>query len=428
MTAIAVPDLSRKHHDLNLPTSLPNQSSHNAGPQAETRLRLGIISGTTAYRSPAGEIWINHSIGRLCEALRDRFPGCRICLPIVPHHLPNLNHVLNFPADDVTALPPLATTIKAQRYIRSTRDVLRKFADDVDLLFIRLPFQIPRTLLGLSKPKLLHVVSNPLEVVRASKDYAGPMKWLARAFAAHSNRVMQRLAAEPNTRLCTNGGEMWRLLKGQAGRVVVSSCLMTSEIRPKENFQLHNPPRLLFVGYLRPEKGVGILLDAFNNLRAQRPLKLSLVGGSDRVTNEEAEIRSRVASSPYAADISVVGMLPFGKELFEQYRTHDILIQPSFSEGTPRTLVEARAFGCPVIASRVGGIPSAVADGRDGLLVTPNDSAQLVAAISKLLDSAELRAALIEAGLKRTPEFTLDYFADALASELASLPSSNHMV
>jgi glycosyltransferase involved in cell wall biosynthesis len=397
---------------------LPDQSSHNAGPQAEPRLRLGIISGTTAYRSPAGTIWINHSIGRLCEALRDRFPDCRICLPIVPHHLPNLNHVLNFPADDITVLPPLATTIKAQRYIRSTRDVLRKFADDIDLLFIRLPFQIPRTLLGLNKPKLLHVVSNPLEVVRASKDYGGPMKWLARMFAAHSNRSMHRLASEPQTRICTNGEEMWQLLQCRAGRVVVSSCLLRSEIHPKEKFELNQPPRLLFVGYLRPEKGVDTLLDAFAAVRRQRPLSLTLVGGSDRTTSAEADIRRRVREHPFSSDISLVGMLPFGDRLFDIYRSHDLLIHPSLSEGTPRTLVEARAFGCPVIATRVGGIPDSVVDGIDGLLVPPQRPDELAAAIIKLLDDETLRHKLIRAGLARSNESTVEHFADVLSEEL----------
>ena len=380
--------------------------------------RLGIISGTPAYRAPDGEFWVNHSIGRLFEALRLRFPGTRICLPILPQQPASLNHVLQFPATEVTGLPPLVSTIQAQRYAARTRAAIRDFANDVDVLFIRLPFQIPRAVLGLKSPKLLHVVSNPLEVVRASTDYTGLTKWLARAFAGHSNRTIRRMAAEPHTRLCTNGDEMWRLLNGRHGRVVVSSCLSESEIRPKREFQLQSPPRLLFVGYLRPEKGVDVLLDAFARLRVQRPLRLTLVGGSDRATQAETEIRRQVAAHPYGDDITLVGMLPFGDRLFEMYRTHDMLIVPSLSEGTPRTLVEARAFGCPVVATRVGGIPDSVTDGVDGLLVQPRSAADLAAGVERVLSDEGLRLQFIHAGLTRSREFTVEHFADVLAEEL----------
>lgn len=387
-------------------------------------MRLGIISGTTAYRAPNGEVWVNHSIGRLCEAIRLRFPQTRILLPILTQRIDSLNHVLQYPAEDVSGLPPLVSTIQSQRFARKTRVAIRTFADDVDALFIRLPFQIPRAVLGLHPPKLLHVVSNPLEVVRASTDYRGPMKWLAQAFAWHSNRTMRKLAAEPHTRLCTNGDEMWRLLNGRHGRVVVSSCLSASEVRPKSELDLQSPPRILFVGYLRPEKGVGVLLDAFAELRAQRELRLTVVGGSDRATHAENEIRRQVAEHPYRNDISLVGMVPFGERLFEMYRTHDVLVVPSFSEGTPRTLVEARAFGCPVVATNVGGIPDSVNHGVDGLLIPPRSSGDLAAAVNRLLSDESLRLNLIQAGITRSREFTVEFFADVLAQELVKLRQS----
>src|SRR6185295_17890657 len=103
-------------------------------------------------------------------------------------------------------------------------------------------------------------------------------------------------------------------------------------------------------------------------------------------------IHRRVARSPYAADIELRGMLPFGEELFELYRTSDVYVLPSLSEGTPRTAVEARAFGCPVVATNVGGIPTSISDGVDGLLVPPRDPAALAAAIDRLLSDEALRA------------------------------------
>jgi glycosyltransferase involved in cell wall biosynthesis len=192
-------------------------------------------------------------------------------------------------------------------------------------------------------------------------------------------------------------------------------------MRPRESLALGNPPKMLFVGYLRPEKGVHNLLDAFEQLRKKGPLKLTLVGGTDKVTNAEAYAHERIRNSPYRDDIQLTGMLEFGEPLFDLYRSHDVFVLPSLSEGTPRTLVEARAFGCPVVATRAGGIPSSVEHGKNGLLVEPDDSAGLAATIERVLTDAPLRVRLIEEGLRGSIEHSLEYFAGQLVDELAIL-------
>ena len=210
---------------------------------------------------------------------------------------------------------------------------------------------------------------------------------------------------------------MWETLRPPAGRVVISSCMYRNEMTAKKDFNLGAPPRLLFVGYLRPEKGVLDLLDAFDEARSQRPLQLTLAGASDRNTIIGRLVTDRIAQSKFAGDIDAVGMVPFGEPLFELYRTHDVLIQPSLSEGTPRTLVEARSLGLPVIATRVGGIPSSVRDNYDGLLVPKGDPSKLATSIHRLLDDHALRKRLIDQGLKSQKRYSLEYFADQLIEE-----------
>jgi glycosyltransferase involved in cell wall biosynthesis len=217
---------------------------------------------------------------------------------------------------------------------------------------------------------------------------------------------------------------MWNLLGCQQGRVVVSSCLWQDEIVPRTDFELHQPPKLLFVGYLRPEKGVATLLEAFANLRRNRTATLTLVGGSDRSTNAGRQIQQQIESHPFASDIRTAGMVDFGPDLFELYRTHDLCILPSLSEGTPRTLVEARAFGCPVVSTRVGGIPASVRDGEDGLLVDPGQPAQLAKAIERILDDDTLRRRLILAGRERFGHHTVEQFASDIVEEIEAVAHS----
>ncbi len=387
--------------------------------------RLGIICSVPAVRDEQGRLTCNHAIGRLLDELRRQVPGCGLCIPVLPSGQKSMRHVLEFEPHEITAMPPLKTVIGSQRYFFRTRKIVRQFASRFDVLFVRVPFQVPMALRHLNKPKLLHVISNPFEVINASSDYPGLMGVLARRFAAHSNATMRRLAGEPMTRVASNGREMWELLRASAGRIVVSSCLHEREMRPREDLTLNEPPKLLFVAYLRPEKGIEDLLNAFESLRKQRPLKLTLVGGTDRATNTEAQILERIQQSPYRDDISLPGMFEFGDPLFDQYRQHDILIVPSLSEGTPRTIVEARAFGCAVVATRVGGIPSSVTDGENGLLVPPRDPMALAAAIERLLTDDALRRRLIARGLEESKQQSLEYFTGQLVDELKILADEN---
>jgi glycosyltransferase involved in cell wall biosynthesis len=273
-------------------------------------------------------------------------------------------------------------------------------------------------------PKLMHVVANAYDIIAASSNYRGAMRFLALRYAAHSNAVFRRLASEPMTRVATNGREMWDLLNCRQGRVVVSSCIHERDMLPRDQLDLGQPPRLLFVGYLRPEKGIGNLLDAFETLRSRQPLKLTIVGDTDNGTDVERLVLNRIRNSPHRDDITLAGLLPFGQPLFDVYRSHDLLVLPSLSEGTPRTLVEARGFGCPVVATRVGGIPSSVDDGRTGLLVAPNDSVGLAVAIDRVLSDDPLRRRLIDEGLKESHRHSVEYFAGQLVDELNILATS----
>jgi len=369
-----------------------------------------------------GRVAINHSVARLIEELQRHAPGCRICLPIVPSRNGSMNHVLDIPPEDVVALPPMTSIASAQKYRRPVRRILRDFARTVELLFVRVPFGLPDAVRNLGLPKLIHIVGHPSAIVNASSDYRGFKRWLAKGFAKFLENRLRALVAEPNTRLAANGQELWNLMQGEHGRVVVSSCLSASEMEARPDVTLHEPPRLLFVGYLRPEKGVATLLQAFDQLRAKRPLKLTLVGGSDRITSAEQLIRDRVHASPYRADIELLGHLDFGEPLFAQFRQHDLFVLPSLSEGTPRALVEARAFGCPSVASRVGGIPQSVQDGADGLLFTAGDAPDLANKIARVLDDHDLRRRLSDVGYRRSRElFSLEHFAGQLLGELKLL-------
>jgi len=93
-------------------------------------------------------------------------------------------------------------------------------------------------------------------------------------------------------------------------------------------------------------------------------------------------------------------------------------VLPTLSEGTPRVLVEARANSLPVVATNVGGIPTSVTDGVDGLLVPPKNVDALADAITRIVNDGELRRALIHNGLRSARSLTVDRFADLVVGVL----------
>jgi glycosyltransferase involved in cell wall biosynthesis len=93
------------------------------------------------------------------------------------------------------------------------------------------------------------------------------------------------------------------------------------------------------------------------------------------------------------------------EELPGALRESDILVMPTIAqEALGRTAVEAMAAGRPVIASRLGGLPFTVAEGVTGLLCEPGDPEDLTRKIEMLLDDAELRQRLGQAGRRRFEE------------------------
>ena len=79
------------------------------------------------------------------------------------------------------------------------------------------------------------------------------------------------------------------------------------------------------------------------------------------------------------------------------YEGLDLLVVSSVNEGTPVSAIEAMAAGCPVVATRVGGLPDLVDDGRTGQLVPPGDAEVLAHAISTLVADRTQAARLADA-------------------------------
>ncbi|MBI5093404.1 MAG: glycosyltransferase [Candidatus Hydrogenedentes bacterium] len=128
----------------------------------------------------------------------------------------------------------------------------------------------------------------------------------------------------------------------------------------------------LFVGRLVSGKGVDTLIDA-----TARQSGWTLVVAGDGPLRADLERQARDAK----ADVRFVG---FTANVAGLYALADVVALPSRMEALPMTLIEAAAFGKPVVATRVGGIPEIVQDDVTGILVDYGDSAALGRALERL--------------------------------------------
>jgi len=104
------------------------------------------------------------------------------------------------------------------------------------------------------------------------------------------------------------------------------------------------------------------------------------------------------------------------------FAAFDAFLLPSANEGTPVTAIESIASGCPVVATRVGGVPDVVEEGVDGFMVEPGDLEAIADRLGRLAADPELRARMGAAGRQRVlPRYAVERLVDDVDSLYRSL-------
>ena len=172
-------------------------------------------------------------------------------------------------------------------------------------------------------------------------------------------------------------------------------------------------PYVLFVGRLASNKGLLPLVEAFAAVARDHPDATLVLAGEDG--GMRAGVEAAGARLGLGPRLRIVGHVGEDAVLADAYREARMTVLPSEYEAFGLVLLESLAQGTPVVASRVGGIPEFVPDGKAGLLVTPNDAGELARAIGRLWEDPALGRQLGTYGRDQVvPVYTWDRLVDRL--------------
>ena len=210
--------------------------------------------------------------------------------------------------------------------------------------------------------------------------------WQSRLTLRHANHVLC-MSEEDRTFLETR----LQLDPQKITRVFPGASEVFSSVALRRRFD-GSCNKLLFSGTWIDRKGIRQIVEAFSVLAARHPsIQLGILGAGIPASHVLADF-----PAVFQSRISVLPPVLSHAEYAEIHLDYDIFLLPSFFEGTPATLIQAMGTSMPVIASATCGMRDIVEGGKNGILIAPGNSGQIVSSVELLMNDKGLRQRLGE--------------------------------
>ncbi|MFX0186770.1 MAG: glycosyltransferase family 4 protein [Candidatus Hodarchaeota archaeon] len=175
--------------------------------------------------------------------------------------------------------------------------------------------------------------------------------------------------------------------------------------KPETTSNSNNKIKILFVGRFEKEKGVKLLIKAFKIL-LEKNANLELIMAGD------GSLRGWIEDYLYKYKIKNVNLLGWihHDNLPDIYNSADVFVLPSYTEGSPASLIEAMSCGTASIATAVGDTQKIIKNEYNGILIPPGNIKKLIEAIQNLLDQANLLDKFSKNGRSSIINYTKSYY------------------
>ena len=225
--------------------------------------------------------------------------------------------------------------------------------------------------------------------------------------------IMHFHAFSPDTTIRGKHGRVYKYLFNNADRVIVLSQLWKTYVN--DEFHLgdkvvvvYNPctteilkgsypkrKQILYAGTVNARKGYADMIRAFARIANKYPeWRIVFAGNGDVKQGEELAESLRIDKQTV-----FLGWVS-GAEKDRAFKEASIFCLPSYAEGFPMAVLDAWAYGLPVITTPVGGIPDIAEDGKNLLLFTPGDEEQLAKQFERMIGDENLRNKIAEESVR----------------------------
>ncbi|NSW90262.1 MAG: glycosyltransferase [Firmicutes bacterium] len=368
----------------------------------------------------SNKYYCNGAFGRYIDELAKKYNVLFLVVPVIT--LNNEKYINDYEIKSTNIIfqeiPEYNSYFEALKKAKLIKETIKKHSSQWNsVVYIRWPVPFFKYVFNIASRKALpvcfHLVGDSKTVISEGTKYKGILKILAIKFAEYNEYIIKKLIKITPT--LVNGSGLRRLYS-QDNKFIKEICTSTfSKKEIESSIKEINKEliKILYVGYLRHEKGLQYLLEAVKLLRKENVnVYLTIIGEGDILV----ELKKVVIDLEIDKFVNFKGYIPLGETLFNEYKKHDIFVLPSISEGTPRVLLEAMCKGLAVIATNVGGIPYSVKNEYNGILVKPKDSKALANSILKVINDDDLRKYIITNGFEFAQKNTLENHVDEVFS------------
>ena len=245
---------------------------------------------------------------------------------------------------------------------------------------------------------------------------------LKRSYAA---LLFENVARKADAVFCVSeftSKEVQKYLHISANRIHVTrpglDAMWDPRLAPHKEQDL--PPYFLYVGNVKPNKNLTMLMRAFRQVMHRIPHRLMIVGKmSEMRTVDDAVI---LEAKNFGDRVHMTGAVS-DEQLMKYYRSAEALVVPSLYEGFGLPLLEAMSLGCPVLCSSASSLPEVAGDAA--VYFDPRDARDIAEKLLQIAANPALRMALVEKGSDRLRKFRYEDCAGLTAEVLNKLMMRN---
>lgn len=301
--------------------------------------------------------------------------------------------------------------LKNKNFIKVIENDIKK--RDIDIFLIRAPSPLlPYITKVCTKNSINYsylIVGDYVKNLKETKDIKLSKRIVLNLFYKYNKYYQDKYAK--NALIFTNNPILFDEYKKLNTHEIRTTTLSENDFYKKDNFYKDNKLNLLYAGRIEPSKGIEDILVATKMLKEENiDVTFNLVGWDDSKGESHLNyLKNKVFELRIEDNFIFHGKKRVGEELFSIYRKNDIyVIATRGDEGFPRTIWEAMANSCLVIASKAGAIPIVIENEKNCLLINKNSPIEIKENVLRLLKDKKLVQNLKEESFKLAQTNTIE--------------------